>query len=186
MAKSPDRIYDELLVLKCQSGDVQSLEKLVDRWNERLRRHAWYLTRETEAASDIVQDAWMDIIRNLRRLKVPGSFRGWAYRIVANKSADWVRRKARQKELCESLAQRNADAGDDGISAEGRASVQSAVRQGIRSLPPGSQQILSMKYLDRMSTKDIAAALGIPTGTVKSRLHHAREKLKQILQRSES
>ncbi len=185
MAQSPDRILDELLVIKCQDGDVEALEKLVSRWHRRLRRHAWYLTHNPEATADIVLDAWLDIIRTIHRLKEPASFRGWAYKIVGNKAADWVRRKKRQRTLCREVADQNRTISERTSPDESQNSVQSLLRRDFRMLPAISQQILSMKSIDRMTTREIADALDIPVGTVKSRLHHARERLRQILQRND-
>jgi len=182
MTRSPDRILDELLVLKCQDGDAEAFKKLVSRWHGRLRRHAWYLTHDADATGDIVQDAWLDIVRTIRRLKEPASFRGWAYRIVGNKAADWVRTKKRHQALGRAVARKkkNVTACPSAVKSE---NVQSMVRRGLRTLPAVSQQILSMKYLDRMSAREIAETLDIPVGTVKSRLYHAREQFKQVLQR---
>src|SRR5512145_1583590 len=94
MQRSPDDIQDELLVLRCQGGESEALHKLVSRWHPRLRRLAERRTADPEAAKDLVQDAWLAIVRGLRRLDDPSRFRVWAYRIVTNKCADWVRRRA--------------------------------------------------------------------------------------------
>lgn len=75
MARPPDRVLDELLVLGCQKRDNDAFEKLYRRWNKRLRRHAWFLIQDREAIRDVVQDAWLDIIRNIRRLEEPALFR---------------------------------------------------------------------------------------------------------------
>jgi RNA polymerase sigma-70 factor (ECF subfamily) len=74
---------------------------------------------------------------------------------------------------------------DGGSPIENETSMESSVRQAIKELPVDGRQILSMKYIDQMSTREIAQALDIPVGTVKSRLHHARERLRRLLQRSE-
>ena len=185
MAKSADRIQDELLVLKCQDGDVDALTQLVSRWQSSLHRHAWYLTQDSEATRDIVQDAWLDIVRTIRRLKDPASFRGWAFRIVSNKAADWIRRKERQRAVRKEVAFEKQNERDVAPGDEGGSNSQSLVRQCIQSLPSNCRQILSMKYTDRMSTREIAEALDIPIGTVKSRLHYARRQLKKEIQRSE-
>lgn len=185
MSRSPDRILDELLVLRCREGDVEAFEKLVSRWHGRLRRHAWLLTRDAEATRDIVQDAWLDIIRTFRRLKDPASFRGWVFRIVGNKAADWVRQRKRQRALGREVAQRKRNLGGDTAPNESRNNIQSVVRDGIRSLAANDQMILFMKYVDGMSTREIAETFDIPVGTVKSRLHHARERLKRIMQRND-
>lgn len=185
MTQSPNQILDELLVLKCQDGDVEAFKTLVSRWHSRLRRHAWYLTQDWEAAEDIVQDAWVDIIRTIRRLKDPSLFRGWAYRIVGNKSTDWLRSKTRQRTLWSEMARQKQNDGKFISQKENKDQAQSKIQLGIKALSTISQQILSMKYMDHMSIQEISQALGIPVGTVKSRLHHAREQLKQVIQRNE-
>jgi len=181
MPRPLDHILDELLVLKCQDGDVEAFNTLVSRWHVRLRRHAWYLTDDWEAAGDVVQDAWLDITRAIRRLKDPASFRGWAYRIVGNKATDWLRRTTRQRAIASEVARQAENMGERTSRNEEENRSPSSVRQAIRGLPSGSQQILSMKYLDQMSIREIAEALDVPTGTVKSRLYHAREQLKHVL-----
>lgn len=182
MAQTPDRILDELLVIGCQRGEARSFERLVARWHERLRRHAWYLTHDAEATSEVVQEAWVEITRSIGRLNEPTSFRGWAFRIVSNKAADWVRSRQRQRTLQNELQQTHEESATE-LETEDRSS---RVRQLIRELPSASRQILSLKYLDNLSTQEIASALAIPVGTVKSRLFHAREQLREKLERTDN
>ena len=93
--RTAEDIHDELLVMGCQDGDGQSLIALVNRWQPRLLCHAMRLTREHEAAMDVVQDAWVAIVRGIRRLDDPACFAPWVYRIVTNKCADWTRQRQR-------------------------------------------------------------------------------------------
>lgn len=83
-----DDVYDELLVLRCQEGDQDALDELVARWQRRLFDHARRLTQQTDAAWDVVQEAWMAIVRGIGRLQDPASFRPWAYRIVTFKCTE--------------------------------------------------------------------------------------------------
>lgn len=147
-----------------------------------MRLHAWYETSNREAADDVVQDAWLEIIRSIGRLREPASFRGWAFRIVTNKAADWVRRRRRQRSLVKEMAVDNRTIDHRHAIDESVCTTQSFVRQGIRTLPVESRQILSMKYIDQMSTQEISRVLGIPVGTVKSRLYYARERLRHVLE----
>ncbi|REJ96906.1 MAG: sigma-70 family RNA polymerase sigma factor [Planctomycetota bacterium] len=189
MEKSTEAIYDELLVLKCQDGDDAALEELVERWQSRLFRHAMQLTARRDVANDVVQEGWIAIVRGLSRLRDPASFPKWAYRIVGNKCADWTRRQQRQRRLTENVA----DATDPaGLGGDDPAAVLTAddelgrLRQAMRQMRSDQRAILSMCYLDGMSLREIAHALDIPTGTVKSRLYHAREQLKRVLERIET
>ncbi len=187
MTRTPDQILDELLVLNAQDGDSDALQQLVTRWNARLLRHAWHLTHDRDTAADSVQEAWVDIVRSIKRLADPTAFRAWAFRIVSNKATDALRRSTRQARLLEqagSVSQN--DAPDHESSRHEPIDRQALLRNSIRKLPADRRAILSMKYLDQMSINEIANAFGIPPGTVKSRLHHAREQLKQILERCDN
>lgn len=181
MQRRLDDIQDELLVLESQAGDRNALRQLVARWQPRLLRLAWRLTGDVDAARDATQEAWLAIVRGLRRLSDPSGFPAWACRIVANKCADWVRRRA---------AERKHTGGPMHPEAVGDAPVKGAsgstdVRSALAGLAPDQRAILCLHYLEGMRIADIANTLGIPPGTVKSRLHAARLRLRQALERNE-
>ena len=103
MRKTREQLYDELLVLRSLEGDRQALGELVTRWHPRLRRHAYCLIGNREAAEDVVQETWLAIVKGLSRLDAAEAFAGWAYRIVGNKCVDWVRRQDSQRRLSADL-----------------------------------------------------------------------------------
>lgn len=183
MPRSPETIVDELLLLRCQSGDVAAVNEIIRQWTPRLRRHAWRLTKQHDLAADVVQDAWIAIVRGLPKLREPNAFPKWAYRIVTHKSVDAIRCQQRQRSLVEESAKSQSICHDSNVDEVGGDDV-SALRHGIRQLSRDQQAIIAMFYLDECSIADISASLGIPSGTVKSRLHTAREHLKQILERT--
>lgn len=173
-----------MLVLRCQAGDAGAMERLVGRWQPRLLRHALRLTGDPEAASDAVQEAWLAIVRGLRRLQDPARFRSWAYRIVSRKCSDWIRGRQRRRRLGRRAAEDGTRPGADtltGSEPEGDDRV-TQVRRRLRSLPAERRAILAMHYGEGMSVREIAASLEIPEGTVKSRLFHARNQLRASLE----
>ena len=183
MAHTLQHIQDELLVIRCQDGEADALKELIVRWQVRLHAHAWSLTRDAEAAADASQEAWLAIARGLRRLSDPSYFGPWAYRIVTHKCADWTRAQARRR----SLVQRALDEGPTRPEPEPHDEDDATrLRYGLRRIQPDSRAILSMHYLGQMNVNQIAMALDIPVGTVKSRLYHAREALKAALERRKS
>lgn len=182
MDKRPEAVYDELLVLRCQDGDRIALEELVERWQRRLWRHAWQLTGRPDVAWDIMQEVWIAIVRGVGTLNDPASFPNWAYRIVGNKCADWGRRQSREKRLDEEVRRADSEPVDDPIRREAKEGELDRIRRALRRLPGDRRAILSMFYLEGMSMGDIAQALEIPLGTVKSRLHYAREHLRSELE----
>jgi RNA polymerase sigma-70 factor (ECF subfamily) len=181
MQTPADQALDELLVLRCQDGDASALDELVRRWQPRLWRHAWHLTRQTDAASDVTQESWIGIVRGIRLLEDPAMFRAWAYRIVTRRCADWANRRRGN-------AARSPVEVDDVpvaqlFTLESREEAQQ-LHKAIARLGSDQRAILSMRYWENMSTREIAAVLGVPDGTVKSRLSHARSELKQVLERT--
>ncbi len=186
MSRTHEDIQDELLVLQCQEGDSEALKVLIARWHPRLGRLAWRLTAERGAVQDIVQDAWLAIVRGLRRLDDPARFRSWAYRIVTNKCADWTRRRVVQRSATEGL--QAAAVSGYGSSSNGAESTDAVIRirDALAKLPGEQKAVLSLHYLDEMGVAEIARTLDVPEGTVKSRLYHARSRLKQVLERMET
>jgi RNA polymerase sigma-70 factor (ECF subfamily) len=176
MDRSADDILDEWLVIRCQAGEPEALRRLVGRWQARLLAHARRLLDRGDAAADATQEAWLAIVRGLHRLDDPARFGPWAYAILTNKCRDAQRRGARASaESIEDRAAPQVDA-DDG---------RDELRVALRSLSPDHRAVLALHYLDGMALADIATALEVPVGTVKSRLHHARDRLRASLERLE-
>lgn len=177
MKRDRDTVLDELLVLRCQAGDAKALEILARRWHPQVLRHAARLTGDSEAARDVAQEAWIAIARNLRRLRDPARFRSWAYRIVVHKSRDWIRRERIGRRVLRQAAEPAGRLPPEELSEEvGR------VMTALTELPTDQYAILSWFYLEEMSVREIADALSIPEGTVKSRLYHARNALRKCLE----
>jgi len=183
MSRTPDDIEDELLVLQCQTGDAEALKTLIGRWQTRLGRLAYRLTGEREAARDSVQEAWLSIIRGVARLDDPARFRSWAYRIVRNKCADWVRRRGVQRVADEELRTVAPPESADPPASSDSSEEMERLREALANLPDEQRAILSLCYLDGMSVAEIAKVFDIAVGTVKSRLFHARSRLRKALER---
>jgi len=182
MKRPTEQLVDELLVMRCQDGDAASMDLLVARWHERLLHHAMRLTGRRDAAWEAVQEGWLGIIRGLKRLDDPARFRPWAYRIVTNKCADWIRRRKRQRRFG-----RMNESVEPAAPASGDADKTAAdeVRAAMECLSDGQRIVLRLHYTDGLGVAEISQALGIPVGTVKSRLHHGRAELRRRTGRSE-
>ena len=181
--RNADEIYDEWLVLRCQGGDSVALAALVKRWQPRLTGLAVRVLGDRHAADDVVQSAWVDVVKRIDSLRDPSAIRPWLFRIVANKCRDVIRNrsKSRQTESATDLEQ-VADANlQMAPSHEDRVDQVTQIRDLVKTLDDAHRDVLRMHYLEQMSIDSIAERLSIPAGTVKSRLHHARKKLKQSL-----
>lgn len=171
------KVLDEYLVVQSQMGDAEAFGRLVRRWNDRLQRHARYFTRDDEAARDVAQESWMAIMRGLRSLHDPARFPPWAFRIVANKARDWVRREEARRRAASRVEVERA-----GVEPALPSGPIERVRAGLAELEPSQRSILTWFYLEEMSVREIAEALDVPAGTVKSRLFYARSALRARLE----
>ncbi len=178
------QITDELLVLECQRGDPRALDRLVERWNKRLLVHAFRLVGEQEGAKEVVQEAWLAVVRGVQKLQDPSRFRPWVFQIVTHKAADFVR-KAQLQRRSEAELRARAESSAALDNAE-RKDDDDTMQRALARLPPDSRAILALLYIEEMSVVEIAQVLGVPAGTVKSRLHSAREQLKETIERIKS
>lgn len=176
MERGPDRVLDEYLVLTAQAGSRVALDELARRWTPRLLRHAQHLLGSADQATDAVQETWLAVLRGLRRLEDPARFPGWVYAIATRRCADAIRGSARLRSFRE-VAQSDPTNAETSLSAEERLDMRSALSR----LPSDQAVVMAMFYGVDLSVEEIAVALAIPAGTVKSRLHHARETLKTTL-----
>lgn len=174
-------VASELLVLHCQAGDERALAALYEHWGPRLARHAARLTGRQDAVADVCQDAWLAIARGIGRLDDPARFPAWAYRIVSRRCADWVRQRVRARSSTTALDGEHAAPAEDLPDAD----EISRLRHAMRRLPPDQQAVLALHYGEGLGVRDIAVALAVPIGTVKSRLHHARRTLSDALERDD-
>ena len=177
MAEPAHQVLTELLVLRAQAGRGDAIGLLVRVWQERLLRHARRLTGRDDAAGDVLQEAWIDIARGLGRLDDPSRFGSWAYKIVTRRCALWVRRQQRRRVVERDVAVAREPTPD----VQAATDTTDAVRVALGRLPADQQAILELRYVEEYGIKQIAEVLGIAEGTVKSRLFHAREHLRDII-----
>jgi RNA polymerase sigma-70 factor (ECF subfamily) len=186
MGESTDQVIDAMLVLRCQSGDAAAFDLIAARWQSRLVRHAVRLLGDAEAAGEAVQEAWLAIVRGLQRLEDPARFGPWAYRIVRHKCSDRLRRvtraRARETGLDDSTELDSGEAADIRVASRDQRAVVARLRAALRVLPPEHRTLLTLFYFEQMPVADIAEAMDLPAGTVKSRLFHLRAKLRATME----
>ncbi len=172
-----NKIFDALLVLQYQSGDKKAMGMLVKRHHNRFCSHAnWYLS-DLDASKDVVQDCWGIIMNKLGNLRDPNSFSSWAMRIVTRKSIDFLKQNKNKREKLKQYQYSNSE----GTNIEIKNVEIRKLQQAIKSLPNDQQIVLRLFYTQEYSLLEISNILDISVGTVKSRLFHAREKLKTKL-----
>ena len=154
---------------------------LAKRWHPKLVAHAWRLTGDREAAKDAAQDSWVEIARGLSRLQDERAFPAWAYRIASRRCARAIRGMVRDRGLADALAQEpeHSQPPADALLDQDR------LRDAVAALPPDQKSAIALFFLEEMSGAEVAVALDVPAGTVKTRLMHARRKLRDALEGEE-
>ena len=178
MARTTARVLDEYLVVSAQAGDRKALDLLVRRWHGKLVAHAWRLTGDGELARDAAQAGWIEVIRSLERLHDARAFPAWAFRIVSRRCAKQIGGAIQRRKLADAVGKETpveSDNVDGDIDAR-------RLRRAIRALPPEQRSAVALFYFEELSVAETAVALNVPAGTVKTRLMHARRKLRTALE----
>ena len=176
--KKADDIYDEFLILRCQQQDSDALEILITKWQKPLLDHATIVCGDRHAAYDIVQNAWIAMIRGIGKLKDPARFKYWAYRTVGNKSVDHIRQQKSQQKLSHSILR------TDPVEPQ-KQEDQQVVHHILSRMSQNHRTVLALHYLQGFEVSEIATITRTPVGTVKSRLHHGREVFRKLLEQED-
>jgi RNA polymerase sigma-70 factor, ECF subfamily len=157
------------LVERAKGGDHDAFAALLDVRLARLDGAARLILRDPELARDAVQEASIRAWRDLPGLRDPGRFDGWLHRLVVNACLDLVRRRRRRVIEVELTPLELPAGGDVSASLADRQLLDDA----LAGLDPGHRAVVALHYLLGMPLPEVAAALHIPLGTAKSRLHYA-------------
>lgn len=174
-AQGSAALYDEWLVMEAKAGDPQAAQKLYNRWNPRLARAARRYGIGDEAALDLAQECWLAIFKGLARLRDPKRFRSYAFAVLHRRGSDHIRKTLRERGAIEEQAETPQAPLTDMISER------AAIAQAFARLTPDLQIAAHLHFVEGLTLREIAAVQQIPEGTAKSRIFHARRKLKLAL-----
>jgi len=170
-----------------RSGESAAMEVLVKRHHEKLLRFLIRLVGERAAAEDVFQETFVQVHLSANSYDAERRFEPWLFTIAANKARDLLRKNSRRRTLDLSSPVQGASSGGDGTTfvdllasstATPAAETSDAekdrlVQRAVSELPATLREVILLAYFQRMSYSQIADVLGIPLGTVKSRLHSA-------------
>jgi RNA polymerase sigma-70 factor (ECF subfamily) len=183
------------VIRRVRNGESEAFRFLVERYQGRAYRLALRVLRDEEAARDAVQDAFVKAYSALARFEGRSSFFTWFYRLVMNQCLDARRRDKSAREVAfeeggghelEPESSVEAVPEVDGVSFAPAASLMRKellehLARAVERLPPAARETLVLREVDGLSYAEIATTLGIPKGTVMSRLHYARKQLQKWL-----
>ena len=182
-------VNDEELIFRLQRGDEWAFQLMVRRFRKKIFSIAFGITLDADESQDIVQEVFLQVYRTIGDFRGDASLSTWLHRITVNRCLNWKRRWARRfKWLHDST-----DSTDEQPAAElasesptpevhlANAQTRQQIDKALKMLPDQARAVFVLRELDGLSYEEIADATGIKLGTVRSRLFHARLRLKAIL-----
>lgn len=185
---------DAVLVARCQQNDLTAFDEMVARYQHKIYGYVRRLVGNDTDAEDITQEVFLKALTSLHAFRAESSLQTWLFRIATNLCRDLLRRRQRERGWF-SLWRRAEDEAEGGADSlleipdhEGnperqllREELNYLLQCAIERLPTAMREVLILHDLEALSYEEIAQALGIPLGTVKSRLFHARARLREAL-----
>ncbi len=180
MQRNSDHILTEWLVLNAQSGKAAAMDQLLKIWYPKFLRYSTHQLHDREAAKDVVQDTLVTVAKKIVNLKDPVAFPKWAYQILHRRGVDHQRKEIRRRGREVNVGYTETSPCDD-LQPEVEFDTGQTIRNALASLDSLSYNVVHLFYLHGLSLREIATICCIPVGTVKSRLHTARGKLRNLL-----
>jgi RNA polymerase sigma-70 factor, ECF subfamily len=169
------RASEPALVRAAQRGSAEAFAELFRRHWPRAHRAAWLVVHDATAAEDVAQEAFLAAVRSLDRFDYGRPFGPRLHRIVVNRAIDYARARELRREVADlgvepAVFDRSGAPGDDVLGA-------------LAALPPDQRAVIVMRHLLGFTPGEIASALGLPRGTVNSRLRRGLDGLQEAVER---
>jgi RNA polymerase sigma-70 factor (ECF subfamily) len=177
MSDDDDRLYERVLVLRCQARDEAAFEEIVARYTPRLRYYLRKMLGSLQTADDALQEVWLDAFRGIPRLTEPSAFAAWIYRLARDRAFRELRRRRSYLPLQDFDVVDEAPSGDE---FSGEDAVQ--IHQALGVLLPEHREVLLLRFIEGMTYEQIAEVVGCQLGTVRSRLHYAKKALRRVIE----
>lgn len=175
-------------IIKMKHGDIRGLAALVEAYQVRAVRTAMLITRDQAMAEDVVQAAFLRAFEKIHQFDASRPFAPWFMRSVVNAAVQASKRQQRNVSLDNETSEGTSfedllgDTGNDPHELLEVQENQQMLRYALDKLSPDQRAAVVMRYYLDMSENEMSEALQTPAGTIKWRLHHARKRLKGLLE----
>ena len=179
---------DRTSVARACDGDSEAFRSLVERHSRYVFNVAYRLTGSAPDAEDVVQDTFLKAYRQLSRFEARADFRTWIHRIAVNRSIDLIRsRKHRELGQDPEDLERGADTGAGPVAAGPdrlllSAEIRQRVSEGLSHLTPSERLAFTLRHVEGLSIRDVAAAMGLKTEAAKNSIFRAVRKMRTVLE----
>lgn len=176
-----EAILWELLVLRCRRGDRSAWQELIEQWERRLFYYIRRITEDEHDAWDVLQQTWLATHRGIGTIRDGRALPQWLYRTARNLALMHRRHRHLHEvlDVVEEQAPAELARDDSDLLQLDRADL---VHHALDCLPLPHREVLTLYFLDDLSIEAIAEVIGVPAGTVKSRLHYAKQALRNEIE----
>jgi RNA polymerase sigma-70 factor, ECF subfamily len=168
---------DKAAIEKCRAGNTEAFRHIVESYQAEALGHAVAILGNREDAMDAVQDAFIDAFKSLARIDVTRRFYPWFYVLLRNRCYKLAGRRGKREttasEELEIIAPASTLQPEEALILE----------QALLALPPEDRELITLRHLDGLTYEELGEMLKVPVGTIMSRLHHARKRLRENLAR---
>ena len=179
------RVRDGWIACRCQLGEPGAFDLLVAEMERPLLGYIIKLLGNEDAALDVLQEVWMKVFRGIGALRAPEAVRTWLYRVARGTAPNRVRQDAARFRGEEPLGETPDEAFDATEAGMGFGQDQVLeVHRALDRLEARHREVLVLLFLEQLTVDEIAAIVGVPPGTVKSRIHSAKKALRGLLEGS--
>jgi RNA polymerase sigma-70 factor (ECF subfamily) len=192
--REQDREVDRALVERARGGDESAFRALYERYHRRLYVVALGVVKNRQDALDVVQEAFIKVHKHLDGFQGTSSFYTWLYRILMNLAIDHVRKHPRTRDVDydDRVGRDSAAAEENGVvlprvsdgdpgKMASRRELHAKLHAALAELPEYHRAVILLREVDGLSYEEMAQTLGVPKGTIMSRLFHARRKMQLAL-----
>lgn len=183
---------DVELLEAARGGDREAISQLVERYSPRLLRYLRRMAGEVDAADDLLQDTWLRVVERLDQHRKGRPFAPWLFSVAHNCAIDWMRRRRGQPQFAtayedeagerEHPLDRVASGERSALDALSEEALYERVALLLPALPPRYREVLSLRFEEEMTLKEVAVVVGVPISTVKTRARRGLALLRRRLE----
>lgn len=177
--RSPETVRQELLVVRCQLGEREAFDELAERWHLPIWRYVRRLLGRDDEAEEVTQEVWLRILRGILALQEPERLPAWIFTIARRTVMDRLRVRYAQAPFVPIEEEPSARLGTEEPDLAWM--DEEVLERALLELSPMEREVLVLFHLRELTLREVAEVLGVPSGTVKSRLSRARLALEQRL-----
>ena len=171
---------DALLAMRCQLGEADGFRALVEEMERPLLYYVTKLLGDADGAVDVLQQLWMQVFASIGRLREPAALRTWLYRIARGIALNRIRSEENRRRIEQQAAEDARPEAEEEIRFDDE--DVSALHAALDLLSEPHREALVLHFLEELSIGEIAAIVGVPAGTIKSRIYHAKRELRKHLE----